>query len=90
MLSVARGKCNKGYGDEIKKSWCGANRPLKVGGLVRKQLSAVRVNITQTVAEALKPLGLFAMRDLLWISNKAPVCVPCLVNIGLQGIFQSR
>jgi len=54
------------------------------------QLSAVRINITQTVAEALKPLDLFAMRDLLWIFNKAPVCVPCLVNIGLQGILQSR
>ena len=57
---------------------------------LRTQLSAVRINITQTVAEALKPLDLFAMRDLLWIFNKAPVCVPCLVNIGLQGIFQSR
>lgn len=55
--------------------------------MVRMQLSAVRINITQTVAEALKPLDLFAMRDLLWIFNKAPVCVPCLVNIGLQGIF---
>lgn len=41
--------------------------------MVRMQLSAVRINITQTVAEALKPLDLFAMRDLLWIFNKAPV-----------------
>lgn len=58
--------------------------------LVRKQLSAVRINMTQTVAEAPKLLDLFARRDLLWIFNKAPVCVPCLVNIGLWGIFQSR
>lgn len=74
------------------KSWFGASKALAwlAAGLVRKQLSAVRINITQTVAEALKPLDLFAMRDLLWIFNKAPVCVPCLVNIGRQGIFQSR
>lgn len=71
------------------QSWCGANRPLASCWMVGKQLSAVRINITQTVAEALKPSDLFAMRDLLWIFNKAPVCVPCLVNIGLQGIFQS-
>lgn len=60
----------------------------QVSGLVRRQPSAVGVNITQTLAEALKPWDLFARRDLLWIFNKAPVCV-CVCSAVLSKYWPS-
>lgn len=49
---VVKGMCSKECGEEIGRCWCGLGDLYLASGLVRKQLSVVRISITQTVAEA--------------------------------------